>query len=85
MEKEIGSRLADSRVQAKSAKGLQSRGLRRMEKKMETTIVQLGIILRIYGDNGKENGNYYLGLWGGRVLRVQVLFDIILSQNHIDG
>ena len=30
-----------------------------MEKKMETTI------LGFYGDNGKENGNYYIGLlWG---------------------
>ena len=26
-----------------------------MEKKMETTIVYWGL----YGDNGKENGNYY--------------------------
>ena len=32
-----------------------------MEKKMETTIM-----LGFYGDNGKENGNYYnIGvLWG---------------------
>ena len=28
-----------------------------MEKNMETTIVYWGI----YRDNGKENGNYYLG------------------------
>ena len=32
-----------------------------MEKNMETTIVHWGL----YGDNGKENGNYYsiLGLY----------------------
>ena len=30
-----------------------------MENNMET------IILGLYGDNGKENGNYYIGvLWG---------------------
>ena len=29
-----------------------------MENRMETTISGLG---RIYWDNGKENGNYYLG------------------------
>ena len=36
-----------------------------MEKKMETTIMGyigvLGYILGLYWDNGKENGNYYLG------------------------
>ena len=32
-----------------------------MEKKMETTIIwgYIGIILGLYWDNGKENGNYY--------------------------
>ena len=33
-----------------------------MEKKMETTIVfrgYIGVILGLYWDNGKENGNYY--------------------------
>ena len=28
-----------------------------MEKKMETTGI-LGVILGLYGDNGKEHGNY---------------------------
>ena len=51
----------------------------------ETTIVQFGIILRIYWDNGKENANYYIGLRGGKVMRVQVFLDVILSQNHIDA
>ena len=31
--------------------------MRRMDKKMETTTKGLGL----YRDNGKENGNYYLG------------------------
>ena len=38
--------------------------IRMMEKKMETTIVPyitLLSILGLYWDNGKENGNYYLG------------------------
>ena len=45
----------------------------RMEKKMETLgiigIIQglyrdyIEIILGLYGDNGKENGNYYNGLY----------------------
>ena len=35
-----------------------------MEKKMETTIMgyigyNIGVIMRLYGDNGKENGNHY--------------------------
>ena len=30
-----------------------------MEKKMETTIYR--VVLGLYRDNGKENGNYYLG------------------------
>ena len=33
-----------------------------MEKKMETTIVykvNIRIMVGLYGDNGKENGNYY--------------------------
>ena len=37
-----------------------------MEKKMETTIACWGyirVILGLYGDNGKENGNYYNGLY----------------------
>ena len=36
-----------------------------MEKKMETTVVYWGY-MGLYGDNGKENGNYYsiLGLYG---------------------
>ena len=43
-----------------------------MENKMETSIVRLyGFIFGLYGDNGKENGNYrdyalmhsILGLW----------------------
>ena len=29
-----------------------------MEKKMETTIYR--VILGLYRDNGKENGNYYI-------------------------
>ena len=37
-----------------------------MEKKMETTIMGyigiIGVILGFYRHNGKENGNYYLGL-----------------------
>ena len=37
-----------------------------MEKKMETTImgyigIIMGYILGLYRDNGKENGNYYVG------------------------
>ena len=32
-----------------------------MENKMETTIVYWGL----YGDNGKENGNYYNGFYIG--------------------
>ena len=32
-----------------------------MEKKMETTMWGLEYILGLYRDNGKENGNYYLG------------------------
>ena len=44
-----------------------------MEKKKETTIMGLGfwVILGLYRDNGKENGNYYiiigyiLGLYWG--------------------
>ena len=37
-----------------------------MEKKMKTTIIigymgVIGYILGLYRDNGKENGNYYLG------------------------
>ena len=35
-----------------------------MEKKMEATIGIIGVILGLYGlhtDDGKENGNYYLG------------------------
>ena len=33
-----------------------------MEKKMGTTITgYIRVILGLYGDNGKENGNYYLG------------------------
>ena len=38
-----------------------------MEKKMETTVLSgslggyLRDILGLYWDNGKENGNYYLG------------------------
>ena len=24
------------------------------------------VILRLYEDNGKENGNYYIGVWGCR-------------------
>ena len=24
----------------------------------------IGVILRLYWDNGKENGNYYNGIWG---------------------
>ena len=40
----------------------------RMEKNMETIIVGyigilLGYILGLYRDNGKENGNYYNGLY----------------------
>ena len=34
---------------------------------METTIVCFGniwVILGLYRDNGKENGNYYLGIKG---------------------
>ena len=45
----------------------------RMEKKMETTI--MGYILRLYRvilglywENGKENGNYYNGLYIGVML-----------------
>ena len=39
-----------------------------MEKTMETTRLyrhSMGIILGLYGDDGKENGNYYrrLGLY----------------------
>ena len=35
-----------------------------MEKKMETTGIKgVGIILGLYWDNGKENGNYY-NIWG---------------------
>ena len=26
----------------------------------------LGILTRFYGDNGKENGNYYIVYWGYR-------------------
>ena len=36
-----------------------------MENKMETTIMGyigiIGYMLGLYWDNGKENGNYYLG------------------------
>ena len=33
-----------------------------MENKMETTILALGFkVLGLYGDNGKKNGNYYVG------------------------
>ena len=37
-----------------------------MEKKMETTLMGLGFIFIgvIYGDNGKELGNYYNGFRG---------------------
>ena len=41
--------------------------LGRMEKKMETIDIigfiwgLQGILLGLYGDNGKENGNYYTG------------------------
>ena len=31
---------------------------------METTIAIIGYILGLYRDNGKENGNYYLGFSG---------------------
>ena len=34
---------------------------RTMEKKMETEWI-IGVILGLYGDNGKEPGNYYLGI-----------------------
>ena len=35
-----------------------------MEKKMETTTMgYIGIIQGLYRDNGKENGNYYNGLF----------------------
>ena len=41
-----------------------------MEKKMETTIMGyigiLGYRLGLYWDNGKENGNYYLGFRGSQ-------------------
>ena len=30
-----------------------------MEKKMETTINRFRVILGLYWDDGKENGNYY--------------------------
>ena len=34
-----------------------------MEKKMETTIMgYIGVILGLYWDNGKENGNYKIQL-----------------------
>ena len=33
-----------------------------MEKKMETTIIYW-VIFGLYRDNGKENGNYYYGLY----------------------
>ena len=39
-----------------------------MEKNMETTISKgyIVVIWGVYGDNGKENGNYYiLGLYSG--------------------
>ena len=32
-----------------------------MEKKMETTGI-IGTILGLYKNNGKENGNYYIGV-----------------------
>ena len=36
-----------------------------MEKNMETTMLYWSSILRLYWDNGKENGNYHsiLGLY----------------------
>ena len=35
-----------------------------MQKKMKTTIMgYIGVILELYWDNGKENGNYYNGLY----------------------
>ena len=30
-----------------------------MEKKMETSVLGLGLIEGLYRDNGKENGSYY--------------------------
>ena len=37
----------------------------RMEKKMETTEMgYMGYMLGLYWDNGKENRNYYNGLYG---------------------
>ena len=35
---------------------------------METTIMgYIGVILGLYWDNGKENGNYYNGLYWGYI------------------
>ena len=35
-----------------------------MEKKIETTMLgYIRAILGLYWDNGKENGNYYIGLY----------------------
>ena len=39
-----------------------------VEKKMETTIVgYIEVILGLYKDTGKENGNYYSGLYRGYI------------------
>ena len=40
-----------------------------MEKKMKTTIMgYVGVMLGLYWENGKENGNYYNGLYIGVML-----------------
>ena len=43
-----------------------------MEKKMENEM-ETGIIQGIYWDNGKENGNYYLGFY---VHRLRIRFGV---------
>ena len=57
-EEHLGSHLEeDASCFHSSARGI-------MEKKMETTTMGyigiIGYILGLYGDNGKENGNYYI-------------------------
>ena len=38
---------------------------------METTKGSIGVVLGLYRDNQKENGNYYMGVWLGFMVRVK--------------
>ena len=57
-----------------------------MEKTMETRFwVYLRVILGLYRDNGKDNGNYYLGLrvWGFLVTMINCNFRNNGKYSHI--